>query len=261
MTLVKCGVSVLLLAFLTLLAGGFSSIGERAYYYLALSGLLGIALSDTFFFSALKELGPRSIVLLGTLGQVFTVLLAVTLLRERLSLNGWLGIALIISGISIGMLTAASGKGSSSVKGIVLGLISVLAMSVSAILTKKGLAHTSTLYATLIRMLAGTLGMLSIGILTGRLGKWVTPFRDTGLIVQFCVAVCIITLGGFWLAVVAFKYTSVAVANSLISTEPVFIVPLSVIFLREKVTAGAVVGALIAVGGVVALCTGMAAAG
>ena len=88
MTLMKGAVSVLLLAALTLLVGGVSDIPIQAYGYLALSGLLGIALSDTFFFSALKELGPRAIVLLMTVGQVFTVALAVIILGERLPLYG-----------------------------------------------------------------------------------------------------------------------------------------------------------------------------
>jgi drug/metabolite transporter (DMT)-like permease len=261
MTLVKGGVSVVLLGLLTVLLGGFSDIGPEAYYYLAISGLLGIALSDTFFFSALKELGPRAVVLLMTLGQVVTVVLAVLLLGERLPLNGWIGIVFIVSGIAIGMLPGASGPGMSTGKGIVLGLVSVLSMSVSVILAKKGLDEISTVHATLIRMLAGTAGMLLIGIATRRLRKWVMPFQDTRLMVRFFLAVCVITFGGFWLAIVAFKYTSVAVANSLISTEPIFIIPLSVIFLKEKLTPQAVVGAVIAVAGVVTLCTSGAAGG
>jgi drug/metabolite transporter (DMT)-like permease len=89
----------------------------------------------------------------------------------------------------------------------------------------------------------------------------VTPFHDARLAARFFIAVCVITIGGFWMAVVAFKYTSVAVATSLISTEPIFILPLSVIVLKEKLTPHAVVGAVIAVAGVVALCTIGAAAG
>lgn len=255
MTLVKGSMSVLLLAAMTLLVGGYADIGFQAFGYLALSGLLGIAVSDTFFFSALKELGPRTIVLLMTLGQVFTVALAVTFLGERLRLYGLFGITLIVLGVTIGMFPGITERGRSSLKGIVFGLISVLSMSVSVILMKKGLAEVSTVYATFIRMLAGTVGMLLAGIATRRLGIWVAPFREPRLIWQFSLAVCVITIGGFWLAVVAFKYTSVAVANSLIATEPIFILPVSAIFLKEKVTLQAVVGALIATFGVIVLCT------
>jgi drug/metabolite transporter (DMT)-like permease len=261
MTLVKGVVSVLLLAALTLLVGGYADIGPRAFCYLTASGLLGIALSDTFFFSALKELGPRVIVLLATVGQVFTVVLAVVLLGERLPLHGWLGIAIIVAGIAIGMPSGTSQEGRVSPKGIAHGLISVLFMSCSVILTKKGVAEVSTVFATLIRMLAGTAGMLLVGVATRRLGRWVTPFRDPGLIWRFSLAVCVITFGGFWLAVVAFKYTTVAVANSLISAEPIFILPMSALFLKEKVTLKAAAGAVIATIGVIILCTSVAGTG
>ena len=255
MTLVKGAVSVLLLGVLTVLFGGYANIGREAYLYLILSGVLGIALSDTFFFSALKEVSPQTITLLFTFGQVVTVLLAVLLLGETLPLQGWAGIALIITGITIGMFSGATEKGTSSLRGITLGLISILLMSFSVILTKKGLAEVSTLYATFIRMFSGTMGMLLVGITTRRLGSWVTPFRDTRLMLKFALSVCVITLGGFWLAIVAFKYTTVAVANSLISTEPIFVLPVAAFLLKEKVTLQAVIGAVVATVGVIVLCT------
>ncbi len=255
MTLVKGAVSVLLLGVLTLLFGGYANIGREAYLYLILSGVLGIALSDTFFFSALKEVSPQTITLLFTFGQVVTVLLAVLLLGETLPLQGWAGIGLIITGIAIGMFSGGTEKGTSSLRGIILGLISILLMSFSVILTKKGLAEVSTLYATFIRMFSGTMGMLLVGIATRRLGSWVTPFRDARLMVKFALSVCVITLGGFWLAIVAFKYTTVAVANSLISTEPIFVLPVAAFLLKEKVTLQAVIGAVVATIGVIVLCT------
>jgi len=132
------------------------------------------------------------------------------------------------------MLPGASGQGQSSLRGIVFGLIAMLSMSVSVILTKKGLEGTSTVYATLIRMLSGTLGMLLMGIVTFRLKKWMIPFRDGRLIWRFSVAVCVITFGGFWLTMVAFKYTSVAVANSLISTEPILFFRSRLFFSRKN---------------------------
>ncbi len=256
MTLVKGGVSVLLLGAMTLLAGGYGAVGGDAWLYLVASGLLGIALSDTLFFGALKEVSPQALTLLFTRGQVATVLLAVAILGEALPLQGWAGIALIIAGVFVGMFPGAGEGGRSTPRGIVLGLASVLAMSVAAILTKKGLGGVSTLCATFIRMLAGTAGMLAVGVATRRLGGWVAPFRDVRLAVRFALSVSLITFGGFWLAIVAFKYTSVAVANSLIATEPVFVLPVAALFLKERVTPQAAAGAVIATLGVVVLCTG-----
>jgi len=255
MTLMKGAVSVLLLGLATLLVGGYANIGRDAYLYLILSGILGVALSDTFFFSALKEVSPQMLALLLTFGQVLTALLAVLLLGETLPLQGWMGIAIIVTGITIGMFQSFADKERSSLRGILFGLISILSMAVAAILTKKGLHDTSTLYATFIRMLAGTAGMLMVGITTRRLGGWVSPFRDWKLAWKFALSVFVITFGGFWLAIVAFKYTSVVVANSLIATEPIFVLPMTAIFLKEKVTLHAAAGACIATVGVIVLCT------
>ena len=69
MTLFKGLVSLVLLA-LPLLFFGLGPMSMPALLLLALSGLLGIAVGDTFFFEALKDLGPLSLVLLMMIGQV-----------------------------------------------------------------------------------------------------------------------------------------------------------------------------------------------
>jgi drug/metabolite transporter (DMT)-like permease len=256
MTLIKGVLSVTLLALLTLLTGGFAPISREDFLYLSVSGIIGIAISDTFFFSALKELTPQAMTLLFTFGQVITVVMALLFLGETLSPAGWTGIVLIIVGITYGMYPSVTEHGRSSRKGILLGLMSILSMSSAVILTKKGLHEVATLQATCIRMLAGTLGMLLVGIITRRLGHWVTPFRNPHLVVRFALSVVVITFGGFWLAIVAFKYTSVAVANSLISTEPLFVLPMAALFLKEKITLQAAAGAGVATVGVIILCAG-----
>jgi len=254
MTLVQGALSVILLGTLTLLTCDYNSIGYDAYFYLVLSGIVGISISGTFFFSALKMVSAQVITLLFVLGQVITVLLACYLLGETLPLSGWLGIALIITGITIGIFPRELSKRESTVRGIVYGLISVILMSVAVILTKKGLtAEVSTLHATFIRMLAGTSGILVVGIITGNLGGWVAPFRDVQLIAKFSIAVCIITFGGFWLAIVAFKYTNVVVASSLISTEQIFVLPVSALLLKNKISGQSITGAVIATTGIIAL--------
>ncbi len=257
MTLVQGVIGVVLLGGLTIASGCFSNISRDAYIYLVLSGILGITISGPFFFRALKEVNPQTITLLFMLGQVITVLLAVLLLGEKLPVLGWAGIALVITGISIGIFPINFKNGHSSPRGLVLGLISIILMSIAAILTKEGLqGEISTLYATFIRTLAGTFGILLVGVATRRLGGWITPFRDARLKWKFTLSVCIITFGGFWLAIVAFKYTNVAVASSLIATEPIFALLASALFFNNKITLQSVAGAFIAMAGILILCIG-----
>src|SRR5450830_1420406 len=60
---------------LALIFVGPRSIEVLPLLLLTLSGSLGIAIGDTFFFMALRNLGAHTIVVLLTLGQVLTVLL------------------------------------------------------------------------------------------------------------------------------------------------------------------------------------------
>lgn len=259
MTLVKGAMSIALLSALSLFIPWSVEVDRGSYLLLATSGILGISLADTLFFAALRSLGARSIVLLSTVGQVFTVALAVALLGERIGVQEWIGIGLVLTGVTVGVLPGESAQRSPSLSGILLGLGSMLAMAISVILTKRGVASVSTVHATLIRMISGTAGILVLGLATGRVREWMAPVRGMALIKQLFVAVCVITFGGFWLTIVAFKFTSVAIASSLISTEPLFILPLSVIFLKERVTPRSVVGAVVATAGVATLLTATAA--
>jgi drug/metabolite transporter (DMT)-like permease len=254
MTLTKGGVSVILLG-VALFFTGYTDLEWQPLLLLVASGLVGIALGDTFFFEALQDIGAHTLVLLMMLGQVFTVLLAVVFLGETPTLNAWLGIALVVSGIGIVVSTKLTvERQASSWRGIAFGLLSVLCMSVSIIIAKMGLESISAIQATFIRMLSGTVGMFGFGIATRRLESWVMPFKDPRLVYLFLVSVCVVTFGGFWLSLVSIKYVDVTIANTLNSTEPIFILPLAAIFLREKVVMRAIVGTAIATAGVALLC-------
>ena len=254
MTLAKGAISLVLIA-LVLALSGLSPMGREALVLLSLSGLLGIALSDTCFFEALKDLGPLSLVLVMLLGQALTVVLAVLFLGERPSPEAWAGIVLVLSGVGI-VLTAdlSGGKRTAGLRGIAFGLISLLSMAVSTVIAKKALTGVSAMQATFVRMAAGTLGIFILGGVTGRLGAWMNPFADRRVATRFFLAVCVVTFGGFWLSLLAIQSLDVSMANTLIATEPVFVLPLAAIVLREKISGRSVAGTLVAVLGIVLLC-------
>lgn len=256
MTLFKGSLSVLLLG-IVLLFTQYQPIDLQPLLLLLLSGLLGISLGDTFFFEALQDLGPHALVLLLMLGQVVTAVLAVVFLGEQPSLTVWSGIGLVIVGIGMVLWTKLGGdQFKAGLRGVMFGLLAVACMSISIVIAKLGLEDVSAIQATFLRMLAGTLGMLCFGLGTRRLSRWVLPFKELNLMALFFVSVCIVTFGGFWLSLVAIKYVDVAIANTLNSTEPLFVLPLAIIFLKEKVSFSAIIGTLIAVAGIVLLIQG-----
>ncbi|MFO1430427.1 MAG: DMT family transporter [Candidatus Competibacteraceae bacterium] len=254
MTWAKGVISLLLLA-IALAIVGFEKMEWWPLWLLVWSGLLGIALGDTFFFEALQGLGPHAVVLLLMLSQVLTVVLAVVFLGETLTPTTWTGIVLVVGGVGIVLYAKLSGEqGLWRWRGIMFGLLSVLCMSVSIIIAKPALASISALQATFIRMGSGTAGMLLLGAGAGQLRGWIQPFEDKVLARRFVIAVCVITFGGFWLSLVAIKYVDVAVANTLISTEPLFILPLAAIILKERITLPALIGTASTIPGIFLLC-------
>lgn len=256
MTLAKGAISIVLLG-IALLFSGFTGVTLEPLLLLAASGILGIAIADSLFFEALQDLGPHALAVLMMLGMVVTPILAVVFLGESPSLLVWAGIMLVIAGIGVVLHAKFTGsEAPSTFRGTVLGTLSVLAMAVSMIIAKKGLESISAIQATFIRMVAGTVGMFLLGLFAGRLGKWMLPFREPRLLGFFVLSVCVVTFGGFWLSLVAIKYVDVSIAYTLNSTEPLFILPLAALILKEKVTLRALLGTLIALVGIACLCFG-----
>src|SRR5258708_6771009 len=77
MALVKSFISAAILGAVLLVVGGFARVHAAPLVWLIVSGVVGIALGDTLFFAALRELSPHTLVVLMTSGQILTVLLAV----------------------------------------------------------------------------------------------------------------------------------------------------------------------------------------
>jgi drug/metabolite transporter (DMT)-like permease len=219
------------------------------------SGLLGIAVGDTLFFMALNRLGAQAVVLLLTLGQVLTVLLAVLWLGERPGPLGWTGIALVIAGVTVVMWLRMGNEGGRTRRtGILCGLGAVVCMAVSIVIAKQALeAGENSVQATLIRMLAGTAGAVVLGVVTGqKLGQFRPALRPefAGF---FLLSVAVVTFGGFWLSLFAVQHAGVAIASTLGSLEPVLVLPFAAILLRERITAPIAAGTAAATLGAILL--------
>jgi len=253
MTLAKGVVSVVLLA-LALAAVGYAPISREPLLLLILSGVLGIAMGDTFFFAALRNLGAHALVVMLTLGHVLTVVLAVIWLGERPSPTDYLGILFILIGVTLVLWEQLRDEGGKSrLPGVAFGLLAVICMSVSIIIAKEALAETTAIQATFIRMLSGMVGILLFGLATRQLAGDLAPLMDPRLAAFFILSVCIVTFGGFWLSLVAIRYADVSIASTLNSTEPLFVLPLAALFLKERISFRAVAGSVATVGGIALL--------
>jgi len=235
---------------------GLVPMDTRSTILLALSGLVGIALGDTLFFMALVRLEPRRTVLLATVGQALTVILALGVLGERPSGLTWVGIITIIGGVTWVMREQSPTDGESSATGILLGLGAAACMSIGIILAKLGVSSIPALQATTVRMAAGMAGLVIVGLFKGSLITWLRPLTPRTHLVRLLWADVVIIGGGFYLSMLALELTDATIASVLCATEPLFVLPLAVWLLHEKLSSRAIIGAVIAVGGVGLILSG-----
>jgi drug/metabolite transporter (DMT)-like permease len=235
---------------------GIGHIPGRDWLMLSVSGLLGITLGDTLFFLALMRLGPRRMLLMDALIPVATAGLAFAILGERLTPMGWVGGVLVIGGVVWVMrermpqnVGDAPGEGG----GGWLALGAVACNAVSILLAKGAASTTDPIDATFVRILAGVAGLVVYGGVRMELRTWLAPFAKPRLLGVLVVASVIGTFFGIWFAQAALTHTTATVATILKGTTPIFILPLAIIFLKEKISPRAVVGAVVAVVGVAIL--------
>jgi drug/metabolite transporter (DMT)-like permease len=236
---------------------GLRGTTTEAWIYLSLSGLVGITLGDTVFFDTLRRLGPRRTLLMTTLIPVLVAIMSFAMLGERLGPQAWLGAAVTVAGVTWTMWERLpEGEETGSWRaGVGYGLITVLTCAVAAILSKVGVAGTKPLEATGIRLLAGTGGLLLLGLARGRLIAWVTPFRAPKQLGALAVAAFVGTFVGIWFSMASFAWTSATVATILSATDPIFVLPLAALFMGERLRPRPVLGAFVALLGVSLLLT------
>ena len=254
MTLVKSLLSMVLLA-IVLIFVGWTRIPVSSLISLILSGLIGIAVGDTCFFAALQRLQVHQLIVLMMLAPAMTLIMAILFLGEMPGRIAWLGIALVLTGVSLTLAAdLRPGKvGTGTFTGIIFGFLAILCMGGSVIIAKVGLGEIPALQATFLRMSAGFVGMLAVALAKRQITASLGPLRRAGLQGRFLVAVTIVTFGGFWLSLLAVKRLEVSVANTLLATEPLFALPLSLLWLRERPVALAWSGAAIALPGALLL--------
>ena len=254
MNLAKGCIGVLLLC-PPLVYLGLDPMDTRTFVLLGISGILGIALADTFFFMALVRLGARLAILMETLCSVVTVILAVILLGERPAALVWVGIVLTIAGVAWVLWEREPRKALARqwASGVKFGLLSVLFTSLGIIVAKLCLESVAPLQATVVRLAVGTSGLALWGLLTARLGLWLAPLRQPTVLLNFTLAVFVAICVGLFLSFVALKNVDAAVAVPLNSTSALFVLPLEAMVARSKISTRAVIGAGVATCGIIAI--------
>lgn len=248
---------------LPLLVGAAASLPAGPTLLLLLSGVLGIALGDSFYFAALRRLGTRRTLTFDAGGPAVTAAAGSLLLAEVPGPQQWLGIGLISLAVLLvalqrpdptgsgdgqgGAVTAASQR-----LGVVLALAALGCGAGGALLARAAL-RTSTLdpwHASTVRLAAATLVLLPLmGRLWGHLRR-PRPRPKTRRWPLVLVATLLGTTAGIGLQQLALDALPGGLAVALLATAPVMAVPLAPLE-GDRPGALGVGAALLALAGVV----------
>jgi len=237
----------------------------HAWLWLSISGVVGMAICDLCLFEAFLWVGPRIGMLMLTLSPPVAALLSWVFLGETLTWLGLLGMAMVLAGVAWVVLerrTDADGQvRQHPVAGVLLALVAAIGQGVGMVLSKHGIwrvidgqkvQQCGEFGAAQIREISGLAVMVAFYFVIRAWPKVAKALTDRR-------ALAAITGGAFFgpflgvaLSMVALR-SSVGIASTLIMTAPVFVIPLVVIFHRERVSLRAVAGAIVAVAGVAVL--------
>ena len=228
-----------------------SSIG-----LLIVSGLVGVAIGDTLFLRSLQILGPRISLMMATTSPIFSVVLGWVFLQEQLLIVIIVGILLTVGGLIIVLTDRAAAEEAPNVYpgkvavGVWCGIAGAFCQSVGGVLSRAGSTDCSGLEAAIYRVAVGMVVMVIFYTWRGQLKLIIRSVFQFDMLRLILPATMLGTWMGIWLCQVAYKNSDVAIAQTLLSTCPLFAVPVIWIWDGQRLTARGFMGTLLAVSGV-----------
>ena len=225
----------------------------HSWTYLSISGLIGFVLGDFFLFKSYEYVSSKISMLMMTLAPPIAALLGWMMLGENFSWLNLFGMLLVLAGVALVVLrkdSANEKKLAYSLRGILFAFGGAVGQGVGAVFSKIGMADNDPFASSQIRVITGVIGFTILITLMKRWKNLRVGLKDTKALKALSVGSFFGPFLGVALSMVAFKYTSVGIASTLMATVPVFILLPSYFFLKEKLHVREIIGAIISVIGI-----------
>ena len=232
-------------------AAALVTMSWTTFALLAVSIVAAIAIGDTVFFESTRAIGLGPAMTIATTYPIGAAVLAAALFGEAITVPVALGTLLTLSGVGV-IVSVRSGEARPERLwfGVWTAVLASAAWAISTVMMKPPLREIEPLTAQAIRLPLASLLL------------WLTPWtrgataalRHSGRGPLLRIGVLsMVTAASSVLFVASLKYAGVAIGAVLSATAPLFAIPLGVLFLGERVTLTTVLGALVAVAGIVVL--------
>jgi DME family drug/metabolite transporter len=245
--------SVILLAFVFLSGRGDDLVQTDSLSILmvAVSGIVAIAAGDTIYIKSLSFLDvSRAFPLAQCTFPVLALFTAILFLDEPFAWFNILGSALVVLGIYLLARTDRRGVANKATsKGIALALVAAVLWAGGAVALKLGVTNMDNFVAAAIRILAATIA-LTVLALSQRSRGSLQFIRYGARSTVLAVGTGILTYGvaavGY---VTAMQLIGVGKTVLLTASAPLFLLPFSVLILKERPPLLALIGVFVSVVG------------
>ena len=253
----------------SILIGGWRTVGPVQFWQLAGSSVAGITIASTTYFATIYAVGPRITALLYSLTAPFAVLLGYLVYGETISISQGLGILLVLAGIllAIGIqqglgsvdLEEAQGKTKSPEglgvefkwglwPGLGFGIVTALGTAVGNLLARPAMAAGVEPF-TAMGLRSGLAALIFVILSVTPLGNnSLQPVRAGALVLVVASAFVGATLG-MSLLMAALHTGNVGIVSTLSSMTPVLILPMMWIRSGRRPGLAAWLGAFLAIAG------------
>lgn len=228
----------LLIATVAIMGGGAPALPMKTVGIFLLSGVLGIALADWLFFTALVKLGAELTAIIDCAYSPFVIGLSFLFLGERMNGVQIIGVILIIAAVAL--ITRKKTDERISRRDLLVGVgIGILAMFLNAagiVMAKPYLAEVSIVWVTLIRMAGGAVAGTFLWGIHPRRRELLRPLRPGP---EYKILVPASILASYFSVLIwtgGMKYTQASIASALNQLNTIFIFLLAAVILKEKIT-------------------------
>jgi drug/metabolite transporter (DMT)-like permease len=233
-----------------------------AWWMLAASGIVGLAIGDTFFFASLKRLGAQSCSVIQCLSPPFAALIAWLTLEEMLSIRQVVGLTIAV--IAVLGIVSFGRRGRTHIadlsagllwSGITFGVLSALCQAVGVVLARDAFQGFDVVLGTTVRFVPAIVVLIALQF--ARKGLPAPPrtwFRSRGQLLALSAAAFAGTFLGVLCLSIGTKYAKAGVVTAISTTYPVWIVPVAWIFLGERPGWSGMVFTPIAALGIALMC-------
>jgi len=232
------------------------NLSEAQYFYLALSGVLGLSIGDTFLMKAFQKIGARVSMLIMALAPAMAALMAFLFLEEILSVWATVGILITLIGVAIVVLQTEDHNGVKKkicFTGILFAVLGAIGQAVGLIFAKKAFMESDIngFVASFIRLAASVLPLYLISL---TMTNYASPFKafrnDRKTLKLVAWGSFLSSYIGITLSLIAIAYAYVGIASTIMATAPIIMLPMVKYYYKENLSWKSIIGAFIAVAGV-----------